>query len=218
MIASYSRIFRWHVLRYLRGPPARLADRSHIALGVALYLAIQVANVSANRAFEASVDVVAGRAQLEIVAPVGNLPEELLPRIAEQPGISAATPIIEGFVSLPQFPGEYLDVLGIDIFTNAPFRTFDVTDFDAAQFDLQKWLRGPRVIAVSEDLARNHKWRAGDEIDAQVNGRTVRLTIGFLLRNDQAGADLDSHFAAIDIGWAQELFGTAAASIRSRFA
>ena len=165
-----------------------------------------MANVSANRAFEASVDVVAGRAQLEIAAPVGNLPEELLPRIAEQPGISAATPIIEGFVSLPQFPGEYLDVLGIDIFTNAPFRTFEVTDFDAAQFNLQQWLRGPRVIAVSEDLARSHKWRAGDEIEAQVNGGTVRLTIGFLLRSDQGGANLDSHFAAIDIGWAQELF------------
>jgi putative ABC transport system permease protein len=208
LIASYRRIFRWHVLRYLaRYPLLASLNILTVALGVALYLAIQVANVSANRAFGASVDVVAGRAQLEANAPMGNLPEELLHRIAQQPGVGATTPIVEGFVSLPAFPGEYLHVLGIDIFTNAPFRTFEVTNFDAAQFNLQQWLRGPRVIAVSEDLARSHQWRAGDEIEAQVNGRTVRLTIGFLLRNDRTGANLDSHFAAIDIGWAQELFG-----------
>ena len=207
MIASYSRIFRWHVLRYLaRHPLLALLNLLTVALGVALYLAIQVANASVSRAFEASVEVVAGRAQLELNAPARNLPEKLLPWVAGQPGIAAATPVIEGFAGLPQFPGEYLDVLGIDIFTNSPFRTFEVTDFDPARFDLQQWLRGPQVIAVNEELARSHRWQAGDEIEAQVNGRTVRLTIGFLLRSDRTSADLDSHFAAIDIGWAQELF------------
>src|SRR5262249_27250076 len=149
------------VLRYLaRHPLLASLNVLTVALGVALYLAIQVANVSANRAFGATVDIVAGRAQLEVNAPAGNLPEELLPTISNQPGVSAATPIIEGFVSLPRFPGEYLDLLGIDIFTNSPFRTFEVTDFQTTQFDLQQWLRGPRVIAVSEELARSHRWHA----------------------------------------------------------
>ena len=73
-----------------------------VALGVALYLAIQIANYSANRAFEASVDVVAGKAQLEIEAPAANLDETVFPKVARQPGIAAATPIVEGFVTLPQ--------------------------------------------------------------------------------------------------------------------
>ena len=63
------------------------------------------------------------------------------------------------------------------------------------------------MIAITEEFARNHQLRAGDEIEAQVNGRTVRLTIGFLLRTDPTSATIDTHFAAIDIGWAQELFG-----------
>jgi putative ABC transport system permease protein len=208
LIAAYRRIFCWHVLRYLaRHPLLAGLNVLTVALGVALYLAIQVADVSANRAFEASVDVVAGRAQLEVNAPAGDLPEALFPTIARHPTVSAATPIIEGYLSLPQFPGEYLDLLGIDIFTNAPFRTFEVTNFEAKQFNLQQWLRGPRVIGVSEELARSHHLQAGQEIEAQVNGRTVRLTIGFLLRADRASAGFDSHFAAMDIGWAQELFG-----------
>ncbi len=44
-------------------------------------------------------------------------------------------------------------------------------------------------------------------MDAQVNGQTVRLTIGFLLRTRGTSANANPHFAAIDIGWAQELFG-----------
>ena len=111
------------------------------------------------------------------------------------------------FLALPAFPGEYLDLLGIDILTNEPFRTFELTDFRARQFGLQQWLRGPRTIAVSEELARQHHLRAGDEIDVQINGETKRLTIGFLLRTRGTSANANPHFAAMDIGWAQELLG-----------
>ncbi len=196
------------MLRYLaRHPLLATLNVLTVALGVALYLAIQIANQSANGAFAASVEVVAGKAQLEITAPAGNLPDALLPKIARTPGVAAATPLVRGFVSLPQFPGEYLDLLGIDVFTNEPFRTYALTDFQRPGFDFQQWLRGPRVIALSEELARRHQLRAGDEITIQSNGQTRRLTIGFLLRQESAELAPDEHFAAIDIGWAQELFG-----------
>lgn len=196
------------MLRYLAQHPLLASlNVATVALGVALYLAIQIANHSANQAFAASVDLVAGKAQLEVRAPTGNLRDDIFPRVARQPGVAAATPIVRGIVSLPDFPGEYLDLLGIDLLTNEPFRTFDLKDFQAEQFDLQQWLRGPRTVAVSEELARAHHLRAGDEIKAQINGRSVRLTIGFLLRTRGTTANANPHFAAMDIGWAQELLG-----------
>ncbi len=208
LIQQYFLLFRWQVLRYLqRHPLLATLNVATVALGVALFLAIQIANQSANRAFEASVDVVAGKAQLEVNAPAGNLPDNLLPKIAHQPGIAAATPIVRGFVTLPQFPGEYLDLLGIDVFTNEAFRTFQLTDFSAETFDLQQWLRGPRVVALSEGFAQQHQLHAGDEVTVQSNGTTKRLTIGFLLRSKDSAVAPDTHFAAIDIGWAQELLG-----------
>ena len=208
MIAQYSRLFRWHVLRYLvQHPLLASLNVTTVALGVALYLAIQIANHSANRAFAASVDVVAGKAQLEVTAPAGNLPDDRFPIIARQPGIAAATPIVRGIVTLPDFPGEYLDLLGIDILTNLPFRTFYLTDFQTQQFDIQQWLRGPRTVAVSEELAQQHQLRAGDRIKAQINGRTTDLTIAYLLRTRGTSANGNPHFAAMDIGWAQELLG-----------
>ena len=74
---------------------------------------------------------------------------------------------------MPDFPGEYLDLLGIDILTNEPFRTFDLTDFQTQQFDIQRWLRGPRVVAVSEELASQHHLHASDKIKVQINGKTT---------------------------------------------
>jgi putative ABC transport system permease protein len=209
VIAQYSRLFRWHVLRYLaRHPLLAGLNVTTVALGVALYVAIQIADHSANRAFEASVDVVAGKAQLEVSAPAGNLPDGLFPVVARHAGIAAATPIVRGFVSLPDYPGEYLDLLGIDIFTNIPFRTFDLTDFQTQQqFDIQQWLRGPRTVAVSEELASQHHLRGGDKIKVQINGRTTNLTIAYLLHTRGTSANADPHFAAMDIGWAQELLG-----------
>jgi integrase len=52
-----------------------------VALGVAVYLATQIANHSANRAFAATVDMVAGKAELQITAPSGNLPETVFPMV-----------------------------------------------------------------------------------------------------------------------------------------
>ena len=52
------------------------------------------------------------------------------------------------------------------------------------------------------ELARQHHLRAGDQIAAQINGETKRLTIGFLLRTPRTGANANPHFAAMDIGYA----------------
>jgi len=205
--AQYFRVFRWHVLRHLRRHPLlALLNILSVALGVAVYLATQIANQSANRAFAATVDLVAGKAELEITAPSGNLPENHFPAVAATSEISAVTPLVRGLVTLPDFPGEYLVVLGIDVFTNAPFRTFDPTGFDAEDLDIQGWLGPPGSIALSEEFVARHHLKAGDNIRARVNMIDHHLRVGFILRSK--GAPLqDSRFAAMDIGWAQELFG-----------
>ena len=205
MRSQYFRIFRWHVLRYLRRHPLLgLLNILSVALGVAVYLATQIANHSANRAFAATVDVVAGKAELQITAPGGHLPETVLPQVAAASGVAAATPIVHGLVTLPDFPGEYLEVLGIDVFTNAPFRTFDPTNFETTEFEIQRWLGDSNSIAVSEEFVRRHNLKAGDKIRGRVGVIDHQLQIGFLVRRD---ATFDPHFAAMDIGWAQELFG-----------
>ena len=197
-------MFHWQVVRYVAQHRALvLLNVLSVALGVAVYFAMQTANESTNRAFAASVDLVAGKADLEIRSAVHGVAETVLPAVTQAKGVAAATPLVRGFVSLPDFPGEYLDLLGIDIFSNEPFRTFEVTDFDRGEFGVEQWLGDPDVIAISKSFATEHAIHRGDLLRAQVNGVEQRLRVGFLFETTGVA---DPHFAAMDIGWAQELF------------
>ena len=204
--SHYLRLFRWHVLRYIaQHRLLALLNVLSVALGVAVYLAIQIANHSANRAFRATIDVVAGKAELQVTAPAGGLADDVFPVVARHPGITAATPLVRGFVTLPDFPGEYLQVLGIDIFTNEPFRTFELRGGTAAEFDVQTWLGDPGAIAISSEFARLHKLAPGAAIRGQVNGVEHVLHVASTMEVS-GGPAADPRLAAMDIGWAQELF------------
>ena len=171
-----------------------------IALGIAVYLAIRIANESATRAFRGGVDLVAGRAHLEIR---GDVDEQLWPEVERRPGVAAVTGVVEAVAALPEWPGEYLRIVGVEAMSGARFRTFEMRA-GAGRFDGERWMGTPGGVAVTREFAARRGLREGSELRAVVNAREVRLTVLALID----GGDLpvaDSRFAAMDIGWAQEL-------------
>src|ERR1700729_2561573 len=134
MLAVKSLRFFYHlVIRdALRHPILTSINILSVALGVAVYLAIQVTNYSANRALAASVDVVAGRANLEAEGEIGDA---IFPQLQKVPGCLTATPLLEKIVILPDYQGEYLHLLGVDPFTDSEFRTFEVKKLGDPKID-----------------------------------------------------------------------------------
>jgi putative ABC transport system permease protein len=188
---------RRHILRYAWQHKFLAASNFLcIALGVAVYLSIQIANRSVTGSFRATVDAVAGRADLEAR---GDIDDALFPKLQSTPGVLAATPIVRGLVVLPDYPGEYLDVLGIDPLTNQDFDT--VSDSSERNFDSERWFGDRDAIAVTREFAQRCHLRIGDKIRVQVGEDRVELRVSFFLKAKGA----DSALAAMDIGWAQEL-------------
>ena len=167
-----------------------------IGLGVAVFLATQIANRGALASFQNAVGLVAGRAHLEIR---GDIPDALYPAIAGFPGVRSATPLVEGIVTLPDQPGEYLRLLGIDPFTGDRLRVFEVGAPDGTSLDIEAWLREPAALAVSNKRTAPLRVLAA--------GKSVELQPRFLIRTDNAAVEPDDRIAAMDIGWAQELLG-----------
>jgi putative ABC transport system permease protein len=195
------RFFIQHVVRYaLRHKGLAVINILSVALGVSVYLAVQIANRSAAAGFRAGVDVVAGRANLEVR---GTFDDRLFPALQQIPGVTAATPLVEHIVTLPDWPGEYLHVLGVDPITNSPFENFKVGKSTSETFDTETWFRDPRAVALAKSFAISHNLRPGDKIRVKFGEREADLDVSFVLD----AKDGDSHFAAMDIGWAQEMFG-----------
>ena len=195
------RFFIQHVVRYaLRHKVLAVINILSVALGVSVYLAVQIANRSATAAFRAGIDVVAGRANIEVR---GTIDDGLLSKLRAIPGVTAATPLVERVVTLPAWPGEYLHVLGVDPFTNSTFENFKVSKSGRESFDADAWFGDPRALAVAQKFAQSHKLKRGDSIRVKFGERTIDLVLSSVLE----AKDGDSRFAAMDIGWAQELFG-----------
>jgi putative ABC transport system permease protein len=195
------RFFIQHVLRYaLRHKVLAMINILSVALGVSVYLAVQIANRSATAAFRAGIDVVAGRANVEVR---GTLEDSLFPKLQKIPGVTAATPLVERVVTLPDWPGQYLHILGVDPFTNSTFENFKVSKSGRESFDADAWFGNPRSLAVAKKFADLHKLKRGDSIRVKFGERESDLVLGSLLE----AKDGDTRFAAMDIGWAQELFG-----------
>jgi putative ABC transport system permease protein len=195
------RFFIRHVVRYaLRHKVLALINIVSVALGVSVFLAVQIANRSATSAFRAGIDVVAGRANLEVR---GTLDDSLFPKLQKVPGVTAATPLLEQVVTLPDWKGEYLHLLGVDPLTNSTFENFKVSKSDKQSFDADAWFGNPGSLAVARKFAEAHNLKRGDLIRIKFGERNIDLVLSSVLE----AKDGDAHFAAMDIGWAQELFG-----------
>ena len=98
-----------------------------IAVGVAVVVAIALSNQSALRAFQESVDAVAGRANYQIVSDVG-LSEDVLRSLQPfwERGVRFA-PVIdaEGIIEPAQEP---IRLLGVDLLSDLHFRGFSVSE------------------------------------------------------------------------------------------
>lgn len=175
-----------------------------VALGVCVFLAIMIANQSANRSFRAGVELLAGKAHLEVRGP---LDDALLPSLAAVPGVAAATPAVEGLLTLPDHPGEYIRLLGIDPFTNPPFETFRMVWPDGSAVDVEAWLRERDAVALTQDFAEKLGLGRDAELRVAAGGRTKTLRARFILQPDDPDAASDMRSASMDIGWAQELLG-----------
>jgi putative ABC transport system permease protein len=201
IVLSNLHIFWWHVARYVRRHRLlSLLNVLSIALGIAVYLAIQIANESATKSFAASVDMVAGKAHLEVR---GDVDETIWPVLEKLPSIETITGTVEALATFPDRPGEFLRLVGIDVVSGAEFQTFELTGDAAAMGGL--WLSTPGGVAVTRGFADEWKLEIGSRFGAVVNGRTVQLSVvGIVSDGDFPVAD--SRVAIMDIGWAQELF------------
>src|SRR5476651_1542320 len=201
------RLFLTHSLRYFARHPALTAlNIVGIALGVTVFLAVQIINHSALESFRASVDIVAGKADLEVIGDGLRFDEQAYPVVAGDPDIAAATPTVDDVTSLSDFPGESLQILGIDICSNGPLPTFELHDAQNQKPAIVGFLRDPKVIALTRKLSRRLGLKIGDPLRVETQTVTETLHVGYILDFGEDAPGADEHLSVMDIANVQENF------------
>ncbi len=193
-------------LRELVARPAQLALAvAGVALGVAVVVAVDLANESARRAFRLSTEATAGRATDQVAAGSAGLDERLLARVRIEAGVAAAAPVVEDYVALAGHPGRVLHLLGVDPLLEGPFRPALVPALGAAG-DLARFLVEPGAALLSKPTADELGVAPGGELELQVGSRAARVRlVGTLAPRDGASRDALANLLLVDVATAQEL-------------
>jgi putative ABC transport system permease protein len=170
-----------------------------IALGVALGYAVQLINSAAFNEFSAAARSLSGVADLQVRGAQPWADESIYPRLANEPGVALASPVLALDIAVPGRNGA-LPALGIDVFkasriapdlvgVPAPDRPFDTLASDTVFLSsaAQQWLG----VKPGDDLAL----RSGTSVvHMRVAGGLVRTRPG-------------QRLAVMDIAAAQWKFG-----------
>jgi putative ABC transport system permease protein len=175
-----------------------------VALGVAVVVAVDLANASAGRALTLSTEAVVGRATHQITGGPRGLPDDLYRRLVLEAGVDAAAPVVEDWVTVvPPLPA--LHLLGVDPFAEAPFRGYLQADGGA---DLRAFLTRPGAAVLAGERARELALAPGDAFTVLAGGRRRRMElVGVLEPADDAAARALANLVLVDVATAQELLG-----------
>lgn len=184
-----------------------------ITLGVAVVVAIDLANASAERAFDLSAESVTGRATHQIVGGPDRIDETLYTQLLRDGIIDIAAPILTEYVSSPQLGDIPLRLLGLDPFADPPFRNY--FRIDPGQENQSAWpteltslLTQPNTILLSSDVASRYALDRDSKLTLRVNGKesTVKI-VGLLEPADSLSRRALEDIIISDISTAQELTG-----------
>ena len=205
-------LFRLFIVRRLAQEPLRaLMTTAGIALGVAVIVAIRLANASSVQGFSAAIDAVAGRASLEIAGPGVGIDEDRVRDLIWLREFGTVSPVMEGeaVARLGDDRRETMRVLGIDILRDRAIRDYRLTGSrgNPAPQDLLALLVAPDSVVLSEAFARRSGLDVGETVELAIGDGVRPFTIRGLLADEGPARVLDGNFVLMDIAAAQWALG-----------
>jgi putative ABC transport system permease protein len=178
-----------------------------ILLGVAVIVAIALVNRTLVGSFQRTIELIAGRAVLQVENGESGLKESLFPAIRDTAGVRDAAPAVDGFLPLVGIRGEKLYIYGVDFLADSSIREHE---FAGGAFDLEgalDFIARPDSIALTETFSRRLGLSRGSTIRLATSRGARDYTVRALLREQGAAKVFGGNFALMDLPAAQIALG-----------
>lgn len=193
-----------------RRPLQSLFFVAGVAIGVAMIVAIDLANSSAQRAFELGTESVAGRATHQVLGGPTGLDQSIYTELRRGLDYRLSAPVVEEYVTALELDARPMRLLGVDPFAEAPFRSYLGTEGDGPGTEyLSALLTRPDAVLISSDVAERYGLDVGDTTDVRIGSTVQPLTVvGLLAPSDDLSRRALESLLIADIAAAQELLGS----------
>ena len=190
----------------LRHPWQLLLAMLGVGIGVAVIVAVDLANASSRKAFLLSMDAVTGEATHQVIGGPRGLDESIYADLRVEHGFRAIAPVVEGTV----ITGEVsLQLLGVDLFAESEIRTFTGQgggDESGTESLFREFLTSPGSVTMSRRLAGELDIKKGDRFMLVADGREQQAVLLDTFVDQSGGL---GKLLIADIATAQEWLGKA---------
>ena len=190
----------------LRDPFRMIITILGVAIGVAVFLSIQLANRQTLRSFEESVDLVLGRADAIVHAEGMAFDEKYFQELSHVRELVKSYPVIEGY-GVELKTGQVVEILGTDLLQDSGIRDFSIKTLEKDLKGLLPIIMDPKGILLPEKFIPGTNFKPGDKINFLINGIEKTFNVNAILENKGLARALNGNFALMDIAAAQWAFG-----------
>ncbi|MCB1800967.1 MAG: FtsX-like permease family protein [Gammaproteobacteria bacterium] len=183
---------RWQTLLALVG----------VSLGVAVVLAVDLANHSARQAFIESAESLRGAATHRLVAGDAGIDRQLYVDLFREPGHPEMAPVISERVQVDGHPGK-LRFVGLDLFAEKPFRS-TLDDALDDSWSPSSWLTATDAVVLSRSAAARLGVVVGDPLRVRHQDRDSALRVVAIHPEQSLGS---SDILVVDIATAEAVTG-----------
>ncbi len=176
-----------------------------IALGVAVVIAIDFSNASSKIALILSTHSLVGAETHQLLAENGGIDETLFARLKIEGVLEKGAPVVEGYVTVPDFNQSAMLLFGID-----PLEDFSVRNFYGNNSTLKPGLLNTistaGQVVISKTMATQFHVTLGDLIPIIYEGRKSEIQVaGFIDNEDPIIKESLNGLIIADISTAQEI-------------
>jgi putative ABC transport system permease protein len=200
-----------------------------IALGITVFVGIDLVNKSTLKSFYDMINNVAGRAQIEISRGRSGFPEyipvtqggaecpsdpteaearrdctKIMDAVAQTPGVAKVTALVRSSAFLEQAPQDTLILLGVDTLADKDFRTFTAEDEKShEEVDALQFLNDPDSALITDVLAKRYNIKKLDKLRLATGSGIVELTVRGVLAEKGAAKVFGGSLIIMDVYSAQ---------------